>query len=301
MKARFQTSNTDRDSFAIYDEHMYNNVVNVHYVRDQQTIRYRMHQHNFYELLFIIEGDVSYNVEGRSYELRGGDIMLINKLELHQCRVKNSRLYERFVVWIHPDVVERWERLELQIDLLDCFKQCSSNHYNLLRLDSESFGAFLKMLHRLCDTEQSHPDDAHAQALVQALGLEILIMVNKCYQNPLSLSRGLSRFPDQRMDEVVDFINQNLSLPISLDMIAERFKMSKFYLSKIFKQYAGQSLYHFVLSKRLLQARYLIDNGMSPTRASLEAGFIDYSNFAKAFKRYYGVAPSKTGESRSDA
>ncbi len=82
---------------------------------------------------------------GLLYRDSCGDIMLINKLELHQGRVKDPRPHERFVAWIHPDAAERWERLDLKIGLLECFKQCSCNHCNLLRLDSESFATFIKM------------------------------------------------------------------------------------------------------------------------------------------------------------
>lgn len=295
-----ETCNVDQNALAVYNEFMNGNEVNVHHVRNHKVMQYRRHQHNFYELLFIMSGSVVYEVEGRSYNLRGGDIMIINRLEFHQCRVSGDKPYERYVLWLHPDVVETWGRMDLQIDLLDCFHQCSENHYNLLRLDSESFGVFIKNLGRLADTEQNAAADAHARALHKIVALEILILINKCYQNPLSLSAGLSKFPDPRMNELLGYINQNLGADLSLDTLAARFKMSKFYLGRIFKQYAGQSLHQFVLSKRLLQARYLIDNGMPPSRASLETGFIDYSNFARTFKRCYGVSPRQAG-SRGNA
>ncbi len=290
VKVRFETCNVDQNAFAVYDENMSGNGVNIHHIRDHKHIKYRRHQHSFHELLFIKSGSVVYDVEGRSYNLRSGDIMIINRLESHQCRISDNRPYERYVMWLHPDVVEQWSLMDLHIDLLYCFRQCSDNHYNLLRLDSESFGVFVKHLDRLYYAKQN-ADDAHYLALQKIVALEILILINKCYQNPLSLSAGLSNFPDPRMNELLGYINQHLGEDLSLDTLAARFKMSKFYLGRIFKQYAGQSLHQFVLSKRILQARYLIDNGMPPSRASLETGFIDYSNFARTFKRCYGVSP----------
>ena len=61
-----------------------------------------VHQHDFYEVYFFISGNVEYNVEGNSYNLKSGDMLLINPLELHQPRIApDQNDYERIVLWIN--------------------------------------------------------------------------------------------------------------------------------------------------------------------------------------------------------
>lgn len=283
-----------RDGFARYTDVMMGDRLNVTYLHDNYSIKFANHHHGFYELLFILSGELSYEVEGRRYELKSGDIMLINLLEFHQAEIFASRPYERYVVWLHPDQLSRWEKLELNLNLRECFEQCTVNHNNLLRLDREEFARFVRLLRELWH-ERPQPGaevSPHKQALFESLGLELLVRLNQAYQNPLTLSSGMSKFDDPRMTQVVDYINENLGSDLSLDTLAARFHVSKFYLTRLFKEFTGQSLHQFVIGKRALQGKYLIERGMPPSRAALETGFADYSSFARNFKRLYNTAPS---------
>ena len=66
-----------------------------HY-RDAKFEGVAVHQHDFYEVYFFISGNVEYSVEGKSYLLKEGDLLLINPLELHQPRIgPDQNAYER--------------------------------------------------------------------------------------------------------------------------------------------------------------------------------------------------------------
>ena len=80
---------------------------------------------------------------------------------------------------------------------------------------------------------------------------------------------------------------------MSLDQLADRFYISKYYLSRQFKQFTGLSLYQYIMKKRLISARNMLRAGSPVMDACLCCGFGDYSNFLKAFKREFGQNPSK--------
>ena len=62
-----------------------------------------LHHHDFYEIYFFISGQVEYQIEGRSYQLQPGDLLLISPLELHQPIFESVvQPYERIVLWISP-------------------------------------------------------------------------------------------------------------------------------------------------------------------------------------------------------
>jgi len=104
-----------------------------------------------------------------------------------------------------------------------------------------------------------------------------------------------SDFPaSDRIASVIDYINLNLSEDLSLDKIAKEFYISKFYLSKIFKANTGSAIGDFIIKKRLVYAKHLINGGSTPGNACIQSGFSDYSSFYKNYKKYFGVSPSNS-------
>ena len=57
-----------------------------HYL-DQVAPEVDFHEHEFYEVFFFLSGNVSYNIEGRTYLLRPGDILLTDNKDIHKPEV----------------------------------------------------------------------------------------------------------------------------------------------------------------------------------------------------------------------
>lgn len=95
-----------------------------------------------------------------------------------------------------------------------------------------------------------------------------------------------------KLSAILKYINQNINENLSLDELAQRFSLSKFYLTRRFKELTGLSLHQFIVKKRLTRARYLISVGVDPYRAAVDAGFNNYSHFSRTFKSYFGQNPS---------
>ena len=49
----------------------------VFHYREKKTEKLQVHHHDFYEVYFFISGNVEYNVEGKSYHLNKGDLLLM--------------------------------------------------------------------------------------------------------------------------------------------------------------------------------------------------------------------------------
>lgn len=98
--------------------------------------------------------------------------------------------------------------------------------------------------------------------------------------------------PSPKINQLIAFINDNLTEDLSLDFLANEFYISKYYLSRKFKEFTGLSLYQYIMKKRLLLARDMLRNGASVMNACFLCGFNDYSNFFRAFKREFGYPPS---------
>lgn len=93
-------------------------------------------------------------------------------------------------------------------------------------------------------------------------------------------------------ERVMAYVDGHLSLPLSLDELARRFFVSKFYLCRSFKAYAGESLHGYRTRRRVESACRLMASGETAASAAWKMGFGDYSAFYRACKKHCGCAPT---------
>ncbi|MRH43316.1 AraC family transcriptional regulator [Aquibacillus halophilus] len=89
------------------------------------------------------------------------------------------------------------------------------------------------------------------------------------------------------------YIENNIEESLSLDSVANRFNLSKYYFHRLFSAMMGCSLNQYLLSRRLNASVELIQNeNRSLTDIAYQLNFGTPSSFTRAFKREYGITPS---------
>jgi AraC family transcriptional regulator len=99
----------------------------------------------------------------------------------------------------------------------------------------------------------------------------------------------------QRVDAVLDHIDQHLSDDLCLEVLARRAAMSPFHFHRLFRAWMGETLNHFVRRRRLETAagrlRHCPDE--SVTAIALHCGFASPESLARAFRSHFGMTPSR--------
>jgi AraC-like DNA-binding protein len=96
----------------------------------------------------------------------------------------------------------------------------------------------------------------------------------------------------QNLQVVKEFLDANYEDRITLDMLAERFYINKFYLTRIFKEQFGESVTEYLLQVRITQAkRRLRFTDKSIEEIAHECGMNDANYFSRVFKKVEGVTP----------
>jgi AraC-like DNA-binding protein len=99
---------------------------------------------------------------------------------------------------------------------------------------------------------------------------------------------------DSRIRAVIDFMETNLRRKISLSDMASVANLSQSHLSRLFNIHTGFSPSEYLIRLRVEKARELLRRGsLSVKEVMALVGFNAKSNFARQFKRYFGIAPSK--------
>lgn len=97
-----------------------------------------------------------------------------------------------------------------------------------------------------------------------------------------------------QIDRVLDFIHKNLTRNIGRKEIAEAVFLNPEYLSRLFKREMGMGLTEYLLQERMKIAESLLRNtSFSISIVASKVGYINFSHFAKAFKKEFGVSPSE--------
>ena len=99
--------------------------------------------------------------------------------------------------------------------------------------------------------------------------------------------------------KVVQYVKANYNQKISLDDIARHVYLSRSYLSSIFKEETGKSLFSYINEVRIEKSKiFLLDDSVSLVDISSMCGFEDQSYFTKVFKKATGLSPKKYRDSR---
>ena len=247
------------------------------------------HYHDFDKVLIFLRGDVDYVIEGRSYHLNPYDIVLVGHHSIHKPLLRSGDVYERIVVYLSPGYVDSF-RTE-NCDLSRCFKDAREHCSDVLRISSLKISALYESLIRL---EKACREDGYAKELYcRILFLEFMIHLNRAARkNRLEFID--TRDYNSKIQDILAFINENLSEDLSIDRLSGKFYISKYYMMRLFKQETGYTLGQYITQKRLLLAKELILSGVPGTQACFDCGFRDYSTFSRAYKKQFQESPRET-------
>ena len=253
------------------------------HIKDQTKKEFAYHYHDFHKVVIFISGKVVYHIEGKAYQLKPWDILLVNRHAIHRSEIDPSVPYERFILWIQNDIL--WQ------ELLKCFQKANDRNYNLVRLNS---ALQEKMKDILFELETSTKSDGYGkEILTQSLFLQFMVYLNRIFLEKQYIFDKKSYTFDSQIASILQYINHNLKEDLSVETLSARYYVSKYHLMRKFKQETGYTLHNYIVNKRLLMARTLISNGMPVTKAAQESGFAEYSTFSRAYRKQFKTTPSE--------
>ncbi|HEY5892752.1 MAG TPA: AraC family transcriptional regulator [Chthoniobacterales bacterium] len=95
-----------------------------------------------------------------------------------------------------------------------------------------------------------------------------------------------------RVQRVIALLKEDLISPPSLEEIGRRVGCSHFYLSRVFSQEVGKTIFQYLRDLRMEKAAELLREGrLNVTQVALEVGYSSPSHFSTAFHEVYGCCP----------
>lgn len=259
------------------------------HLKDQKSMEFEYHYHDFNKLIVFRSGNVTYLIEGKAYRLKPWDILLVSSSEVHRPLIDPSVPYERMIMWVNPEYLDKHSSPDCRLSA--CFDADSPDRCNLLRPAPEMMRDIRHTLSHLESTCKSN--DFGSRILSNSLFMQLVVYINREYLGEQKLQDIQDVGYDENIGKVIDHINGNLAGELSIENLASMFFMSKYYLMHRFKAQTGYSIHSYIQQKRLLLANSLAKKGLPVTEICVECGFGDYSNFVRAFRKMFGMAPKQ--------
>lgn len=241
--------------------------------RNDAPIVWENHCHTQYEMITVLEGDITVMLEGRSYRLKADNAVIIPPLLYHTITTNQRGIYRRITALFDIDAIPAVLRPHFQQ------KDADLNVF-LSRENNE-----LRQLFQLTDPH-----------LYEPLGESLMILL--FYDEIRADHVEAEAVNDEFLQKIIAYIDKHLSEHILLDDLAVLTSRSRSSVSHLFEEKMNITPKQYILQKKLALAHKLINDGVSPTTAAMQVGYENYSNFYRMYQKIFLTTPSGRGRDK---
>lgn len=257
------------------------------HLKDSSGQEHSFHFHEFNKVVLLLSGRVDYIVENTTYPLQPWSVLLVPHHAIHKAVIDVSEPYERIILYLDSDFLDR---VLPNAGLMACFEAADRSGQYILLPDArqrEELTALLRSFEAAMDDTLRG-----AEAMRDTLIMQFFILLNRI--RPAGEPAAESRSPrmDPKIRDTLAHISENLSDDLSVDTLAARVFLSRYYFMRLFKAQTGDTVHAYIRQKRLLHAARLIREGMPAAQAASACGFHDYSVFNRAFRSSFDIRPA---------
>ena len=230
-------------------------------VNDNMT---RSHYHDYYELYFLDNGERYHYIDDKLYKTEAGDCIIFPPQTMHRSYSEQGCTFSRIVLYFRPDIISS-----------DALRQKLADSYCVYKSDTD----FL---------EAQNSASAYKQEQMEALVNLIIITVLGMKESTIGIERH------NRTTQIINYINNNYEHDISLDVLADMFHISTYYLCREFKKNTNRTVVDYIKHTRIMNAERLFkETDKNVTEVATLTGFSNLTHFNRVFKEIAGVNPSQ--------
>ena len=215
------------------------------------------HVHPFNEIFYLSSGECTSFIDHNIYKFGKGDLVIVPFIE-------SRMVIELMENCMKPGVVNIPEK---------------RRDYVVALLDKLIF-------------ENDSPDEL-SPAFIKVGLIELLLFIIRCKNYEENVIKEID-VDNRIIQEVATYIYEHYADNLSLEYVADKFNLSRSYLSKKFKTATGFGFKEYIINVRIQNAcNLLLETNKSITDIAFECGFNDSNYFGDAFRKAKGISPHK--------
>ncbi len=261
------------------------NAINIAYSSSYLT--YPAHWHTFIELAMPLHDGYKVSINNKEYLLHRKEIIIMHPGEIHSTEAKEEN--NTLILQFDPNLLTGIKDFYRNYSILQSIR--------LIR--AEELDIHTQLVSLLLEMKNIYYSKIHfKEAILYTKLIEFYTILGNKYVY------STNRFPDvvqKKQDEyrkilirVCNYINENITMDLSLETIATYAGFSKFHFSRLFRQFTNCSLPDYITAQKIKKAESLLLNpDLSITEIALQSGFNSLSTFNRAFKEAKKLSPTE--------
>jgi YesN/AraC family two-component response regulator len=240
-----------------------------------KDIQFPPHLHSYVEIVYILEGKIKTNVNEHEKIIKKNEFAVIFPNDIHNYETIISS--KSIIVIFSPEIINGYFSNKFDITL--------KNPYFSNNIDIHNF------LYLILDEKNHNNNEFVIKGLLYAIFGKFdskFEFINKKYYYTNTIQILLS------------YISSHFTENITLDHVADNIGLSKFYISRIFKNKIGYQFNEYINRLRINMAQsLLIENDMKILSIALECGFNSQRTFNRVFKENTMMTPTEFKQSKN--
>ncbi|MDR2160216.1 MAG: AraC family transcriptional regulator [Treponema sp.] len=252
--------------------------------------KYTPHIHDPFELMLILSDGICCLTGGGICPLEKNTLLIFNNMDLHLISMTNpGGINDRYVLTFQPELIHPLSSPDT--DLLECFYFRPFADPFLLPLTGDQAEEIVTLYERLIEASAGNREAYGYSLLIQFRLGEMLVRVNSLYREKHGVGPDFRGGSSERVYRIINYLHKNYMKEISLDGLAKKFYINKFYLCTLFKSITGLSPTQYLLNCRILKAKDLLLRDYSVEEVCDLTGYNNMSHFSRSFKQRTGMSP----------
>lgn len=273
------------------------------------------HFHKQYEILLFLSDGALLEVGNRSYNVKTGDIFLLNNKEYHRTSGAVGKSHNRYVLMFDPELYLTGCTEVFGYEFNKFFEHRPENFVHRLNLSQENLKKVEKLFLNI-EREINEGDDKAVQVKLRLSILNLIVELNEMYRFFLKEQKETNKanktqetdfeFKDpilyrERIEQIKKYIVEHVNEKLELDDIAKEFYMNRYYLSHYFKKETGFTLQQYITNRKVVEAKAKLRSGYSVTDIAAQLSYNSDSHFIATFKKSTGITPKKYAQEKKNS
>jgi len=266
----------------------------------------RMNRHDYFEVVYIIDGAITCQIADRSFECKKGELIVIGSSLYHRMR-RHTRAHPKIAtLFFMPEAICEAAGNEEYAEFLMPFYLQEANFPFVVGagtgIPEEVFG----LIGRIHETLPATTSLARLSVCTY-IKMALILLVN--HYSPYIGSELLNSTEQaalRRIMPLFEFLETHYNQAINVEDGAALLGLSKPHFMRLFKQVTGQSFLYYLNHFRIAKAQALLTSTDMPlAELGQEVGFCDQSYFGSVFRKIVQMTPlayrRRFGKSTADS